>query len=141
MLGFIAEKISAGRNWSRWLFAAVFALGAFGFIASVLLAPQIYLSQLPVLKASTLVQITLQTAALAFMFSSASRQWFKTPRETTRIRAQVNAMPANAAPELVNEDAVGRCPNCSQTIPQTSLECPNCKALFGEDSVWKIQPL
>ena len=40
-------------------------------------------------------------------------------------------------------DPLGICPNCDSKIPLNSLECPNpmCKALFGANSAWKIDPL
>jgi hypothetical protein len=33
----------------------------------------------------------------------------------------------------------GTCPNCVATIPVDSVECPNCQAIFGENSVWRVQ--
>lgn len=42
---------------------------------------------------------------------------------------------------LLDEGELGRCPNCTRSIPVTSAECPHCKAVFTEGSAWKVQPL
>jgi predicted RNA-binding Zn-ribbon protein involved in translation (DUF1610 family) len=40
----------------------------------------------------------------------------------------------------VGEDQLqGTCPNCNATIPVDFAECPNCRASFGEHSVWRVQ--
>ena len=36
---------------------------------------------------------------------------------------------------------LGTCPNCEEVIPLDARECPECKALFGPGSEWKIEPL
>ena len=35
----------------------------------------------------------------------------------------------------------GRCPACDAVIPLSSEKCPECTALFSEDSMWKVKPL
>lgn len=35
----------------------------------------------------------------------------------------------------------GTCPSCDHIIPMASSECPNCRALFGSDSAWRIKPI
>lgn len=35
----------------------------------------------------------------------------------------------------------GRCPACDAVIPLYSEKCPECTALFSEDSMWKVKPL
>jgi hypothetical protein len=77
LLGLMAEKTRAGRGWARWLFLIIYILGSLGFIATVVLAPQVFLAQPALLQGSAVVQFALQTAALAFMFSPSSRQWFR----------------------------------------------------------------
>ena len=37
--------------------------------------------------------------------------------------------------------SLGTCPNCEAVIPLDAGECPECKALFGTGSEWKIEPL
>jgi hypothetical protein len=87
LLGFVAEKIRAGRGWARWLFLVIYVVGSLGFMALVLFAPQIVLAQPVMWQASNTMQFALQTAALAFMFTRASREWFKTPHAATPARA------------------------------------------------------
>lgn len=40
---------------------------------------------------------------------------------------------------LKHGEIAGACPNCEATIPVASLSCPNCSAIFGEHSSWKVQ--
>jgi len=58
-------------------------------------------------------------------------------RQTLRLRRAVapTKEPAQDAPLEGN----GRCPNCAATIPRSSAECPQCKAVFGPGSAWKIE--
>lgn len=35
----------------------------------------------------------------------------------------------------------GKCPNCALVIPIDSVECPRCRAVFGEGSTWRVRPL
>ncbi|HJY76373.1 MAG TPA: hypothetical protein VKE95_07055 [Burkholderiales bacterium] len=36
---------------------------------------------------------------------------------------------------------LGTCPNCETVIPVDARECPECDALFGTGSEWKVEPL
>ena len=36
---------------------------------------------------------------------------------------------------------LGTCPNCETVIPVDAPECPECNALFGTGSEWKVEPL
>lgn len=35
----------------------------------------------------------------------------------------------------------GTCPSCDVELPLASKSCPNCSALFGADSSWRIKPI
>ena len=35
----------------------------------------------------------------------------------------------------------GICPKCKKTIPQDSLECSFCNAVFDDRASWKVEPL
>jgi len=63
--------------------------------------------------------------------------------QTVRISGQARNESAAAIADDVStrEGALGRCPNCTQVILQSSVECPNCKAVFGGGSAWKVEPL
>ncbi len=41
----------------------------------------------------------------------------------------------------VDKSELATCPNCSGVIRLRSAECMHCRAVFGETSVWKIEPL
>lgn len=40
-----------------------------------------------------------------------------------------------------DEHKLGSCPNCEAVIPLDTQECPECNALFGTGSEWKVEPL
>lgn len=51
--------------------------------------------------------------------------------------------PVKAAADLfgVSEADLGRCPNCGEVLRFTARECPQCTALLGPNSSWKVIPL
>ena len=73
----IAIKVSAGRNWARWLFAVMYVLGTIMFFVSLLLAPQVFRSMPTVLQGASVVQFALQAVALVLLFIGTSSQWFR----------------------------------------------------------------
>ena len=85
----IASKLNAGRNWARWLLVVLYALGSCVLIVAVLLAPQALLPLPPILIASGVAQFALQGAALAFVLSRSSRQWFSTIGTSLRVLQEV----------------------------------------------------
>ena len=73
-------KIAAGRGWARWLFIAFYVLGSVGMVIIMLVKPEV-LHVLPtVLIASAFTQLGLQTAALIFLLSGGSPEWFRSKR-------------------------------------------------------------
>jgi hypothetical protein len=76
LLVLVAAKINAGRNWARWLFVVVYALGSFLFVLILLVAPQVFLGLPTISKVSGTLQFVIQTAALICAFSPKSRSWF-----------------------------------------------------------------
>ena len=84
LLGWIAEQIRAGRVWARWLFLVIYVLGLVAILSVAVFAPQLFLSQTPVLQTSSVVQLAVQTIALVLMFNPESRQWFGRPHASTR---------------------------------------------------------
>ena len=78
LLAWVAVKLDAGRGWAQWLFAAVYVLGLSTFVVSMLLSPETFRSLSILLRASGIVQLALQTAALIFMFTPTSQQWLRT---------------------------------------------------------------
>ena len=77
VLALIAAKVSAGRNWARWLFAVIYVIGSFTSAVLALVAPELFRALPTILQGSTILQFLLQTAALVLIFTNASRQWFK----------------------------------------------------------------
>jgi hypothetical protein len=77
LLILVAEKIGAGRNWARWLFVVVYALGSLLFVLILLVEPQVFLALPTISKVSGTVQFAIQTGALICVFSPGSRSWFE----------------------------------------------------------------
>ena len=77
LLAWMAAKISSGRGWVRWLFAIIYVLGSLASVVLVLAAPAVFRAFPAILQGNTIVQFILQTAALVLIFTSTSRQWFK----------------------------------------------------------------
>jgi uncharacterized membrane protein YhaH (DUF805 family)/RNA polymerase-binding transcription factor DksA len=59
-------------------------------------------------------------------------------RERERQQATANAIHQEG---LRLASSNGKCPSCGKLIPLQSLECKYCRALFGADSSWSVQPL
>jgi MFS-type transporter involved in bile tolerance (Atg22 family) len=83
LLALIAGSVSARRGWGRWLFAVIYVIGTLGVVMLVLITPETFRTFPLVLQANMVVQFVLQTAALVLMFSSTSRQWFRTRHAAT----------------------------------------------------------
>jgi hypothetical protein len=76
LLALLAVKVGTGRNWARWVFVAIYVLGSLISMIVFAVAPQMFMA-IPVLgRVSAVTQFALQTTALMFMFTRASRQWF-----------------------------------------------------------------
>ena len=84
LLVFVSVKLGSGRNWARWLFTVVYALGSLVMILSLILASQIYFSSPAVLQVSGIVQLILQTAALVLVFTPTSGEWFRAQKENRK---------------------------------------------------------
>jgi hypothetical protein len=80
ILALATWKIAAGRGWARWLFVIVYALGVLAGGIMFLVRPEPFLAWSMAMVASSLIQTALQTAALAFLFTPSSREWFRSRR-------------------------------------------------------------
>jgi hypothetical protein len=80
LLALVSVKVGAGRNWARWFFVGIYALGTVSFAVSALLWSQAFLSLPPLLKISAIGQFALQTAALVLMFTRPANAWFRATR-------------------------------------------------------------
>ena len=76
LLALVAAKVADGRRWARWLYVALWVLGSFFGTVSFLLMPQVFLALPGTVQAVFVLQFALQTAALALLFTRASREWF-----------------------------------------------------------------
>ena len=68
----------------------------------------------------------------------------ETPAETSADDAAIDvpALPATAAAcEPVDSAKQGRCPNCDTALALDAPTCPQCKAQFGLNAAWKVQPV
>jgi hypothetical protein len=79
VLALVAIKCAAGRGWARGLFLAIWILGVLSGVAIVVLAPEAFLALPSTMQAIAILQLAIQTAALAFLFTRASRNWFDVP--------------------------------------------------------------
>src|SRR6266705_122710 len=87
-----------------------------------------------VIGAVMLLGFPIGTVIGGFFLISAGWSW-----ESDDITAQVQQtrIPQDATRRPLEEEykgPLGACPNCSATIPLTSLECAKCKAIFGPES-------
>lgn len=74
----VAVKFGAGRSWARWLFAVPYASGLLLlFFIPLNRISQVFLSLFTVANLPGTLVFVAQTAALIFMFASASSQWLK----------------------------------------------------------------
>jgi hypothetical protein len=80
LLALLAIKVGNGQRWALWLFAFVYVFGALIFVASLVFMPNVFRSAPMLAKVSAIARFALQTAALVLLFTSTSRQWFKTRR-------------------------------------------------------------
>lgn len=62
------------------------------------------------------------------------------PAETAMSPVLPASVPRQKVPAPAPAGPMGTCPNCSSVIPMSSIDCPRCKASFGEGSTWKIAP-
>jgi hypothetical protein len=88
LLALVAAKVSAGRSWARWLFLVVWALGSLSGMAMVVLMPQAFRAWPSTVQAIAILQFVIQTAALALLFTRASREWFVVPDATSTTNAR-----------------------------------------------------
>jgi hypothetical protein len=70
---FLAYKIWRGRNWSRIIFSVLFILGIY---PAILLMPAEAERSIAVVIGSV-IQTTMQVAAIILMYMPASNNWFK----------------------------------------------------------------
>ena len=77
LLGFLAWKIYAGRNWARLLFSVLVVLGVLGFVISVPFAPELMKTIPPSLWVTSTIQTGLQVVALFLVFTGDAPPWFR----------------------------------------------------------------
>lgn len=77
---FLAYKLSAGRNWARWVLAVLWGLGALGMAASFALMPQVWQIQPGLLVTGSVLQTALQLVILVLLFSRDAGPWFRPAR-------------------------------------------------------------
>ena len=81
LLALVAVKIAAGRGWVRWLYLIVYAAGTAFTVVFFLAVPKAFHALSPALQVNVVAQSALQTSALIFMFTAASRAWFRAADE------------------------------------------------------------
>ncbi len=79
-----------------------------------------------------------QSVALLTEIRDLLKSQASTAQTSLQSALSVPASRQTVEPESVSTGPMGTCPNCSSTIPMSSIECPRCKASFGEGSTWKV---
>ncbi len=74
---FVIAKLTAGRGWTRWVFAAVYLLGSSVTLYLSIFEPQTFRNQPLALQITGLAQLALQTAAMVLLLWPTARQWFQ----------------------------------------------------------------
>ncbi len=77
LLGLLAVKMRAGRNWARWLFAVLVALGVLGILMTTMLAGQLMNAMPAIVWISGAVNTALQLVALFLVFRGEGAAWFR----------------------------------------------------------------
>lgn len=75
LLLFIWLIARRGKNWARWLFAALFVIGLWPTIQNIIGL----LGTNPPVAALSVAQIVIQVAAIFFVFTGDARAWFEKP--------------------------------------------------------------
>jgi hypothetical protein len=75
-LMFFAAKISKARNWARWTYGIVTALGSAAFYYSWIAFPDLWFTAPLLLRAFSWVQDVLQVSAAVMLFVPTSNAWF-----------------------------------------------------------------
>lgn len=76
-LGFLAFKISAGKNWARWVLAVLAVLGALAMVATIFLVSEVWRAAPSIHWATGFIQTALQMAAVILTFSGEAKPWFR----------------------------------------------------------------
>lgn len=77
LLGVLAWKIFVGRDWARWIFAAIVAIGVLG-LASIYYMPEQFGISVPrSLWVASVIQSALNLTAFVLLFTGDATKWFR----------------------------------------------------------------
>lgn len=88
-----------------------------------------------------LLKFQAQMALCQVAIERNTRAGFRSPDAAAQGMSALDDASTGREPVLLAEPALGRCPNCTRTIPLVSTACPRCKVVFTDGSAWKVQPL
>lgn len=77
LLGFIAWKIFAGREWARWIFAAIVAIRLLGVVAMFYFPDELSISLPQPVRVASAIQLALDFIALVLLFTGDAGKWFR----------------------------------------------------------------
>ena len=77
LLAFTANRIGNRRNWARWLFAVIYAVGTLLGAVLMLTSPEVWQSVPATGIVTSLIQTALQTAAMFLVFTASANRWFR----------------------------------------------------------------
>jgi len=77
LLGVLAWKIFVGRDWARWIFAAIVGLGVLGLAAAYYFPAELSISMPPSMRVPSIIQLALNIAAFVLLFTGDASSWFR----------------------------------------------------------------
>ncbi len=77
LLGVLAWKIFVGRDWARWIFAAIVGLGVLGLAAAYYFPAELSISLPPSMLVPSIIQLALNLVAFVLLFTGDAAGWFR----------------------------------------------------------------
>jgi len=77
IVAFLAWKVRHGRNWARWLFTVLTAIGVLSTLVMVGFAAPVLKGLSPIMWISGAVNTTIQVVAVFLLFTGEAPEWFR----------------------------------------------------------------
>jgi len=77
IVAFLAWKVRRGRNWARWLYTVLTAMGVLGALVMVGFAASVLKGFPPIVWISGAVNTAIQVVAVFLLFTGEAPEWFR----------------------------------------------------------------
>jgi hypothetical protein len=77
IVAFLSWKVRRGRNWARWLFTVLTAVGVLGALVMVGFAAPVLKALPPIAWISGAVNTAIQVVAVLLLFTGEAPEWFR----------------------------------------------------------------